>query len=93
MKRLSVLFVVVFLLVLAFGASIVSARPANPSCWGVVSAQLASNYPGIMGQHASSQGEPRAGLGNLSRNNGFDHISDFGTALATIDGIPETQCG
>ena len=93
MKRLSLLFVIVFLVVLVFGASIVSAQPANPECWGVVTSQLASNDPGAMGQHSSGQGEPRRGLGNLSRDFGFDHISDFGSFLATLDGVDETQCG
>jgi hypothetical protein len=66
--------------------------PENPECWGVVSGQLASSAPMVMGNHASQQSEPRAGLGNLSREFGFDHISEFGTFLAEIDGVDATEC-
>lgn len=59
-------------------------------CWGVVSAGLAG--VGEMGTHASEQEEPRRGLGNLSTDFGFTHISDFGAFLAEIDGIDETSC-
>ena len=46
-----------------------------------------------MGDHASSEGVPRDGLANVSRDFGFDHISDFGSFLATIDNVDATQCG
>ena len=60
------------------------------NCWGVVSAQRAQT--GGLGDHASQQSTPRAGLGNLSRTLGFDHISELGSFLAEVDGIPETEC-
>jgi hypothetical protein len=68
--------------------------PTNPSCFGVVSAQRAVALHDI-GEHASSQEEPRLGLGNVTREIlGEDaHISDFGTFLGDIDGIDATSCG
>jgi hypothetical protein len=59
-------------------------------CWGTVTAQAARE--GGMGQHASEQSEPRSGLGNLSRELDFDHISEMGAFLATVDGIDATSC-
>ncbi|MDJ1421631.1 MAG: hypothetical protein M5U10_06920 [Candidatus Methanoperedens sp.] len=64
--------------------------PANPQCWGVVTSQLAKE--GGVGEHASNQEEPRAGLGNIARLFGFDHVSDLGSFLATVDGVDATQC-
>lgn len=71
--------------------------PTNPNCWGVVSSQLASTEHS-MGEHASSQGEPRLGLGNLARMlyelgiTSGPHVSDMGSFLATVDGVEATQC-
>ncbi len=68
--------------------------PANPSCFGVVSSQRAVAHHDI-GEHASSQEEPRLGLGNVTREIlGEDaHISEFGTLLGVIDGDDATSCG
>ncbi len=41
-----------------------AARPAN-SCWGQATAVFAQM--GVMGEHASEQGEPRVGLAGLAR--------------------------
>lgn len=60
------------------------------NCWGVVSGQRAQT--GGLGDHASQQSTPRAGLGNLSRTLGFDHISELGSFLAEVDDIPDTEC-
>jgi hypothetical protein len=76
---------------LAPAASAQSANRNGKNCWGVVSAQAAQ--VGGLGEHASQQEEPRSGLGNLSRTLGFDHISAFGSFLATVDGIDQTTCG
>lgn len=76
---------------LAPAAGAQSSQGENKNCWGVVSAQRART--GGLGEHASQQETPRAGLGNLSRALGFDHISELGSFLADIDGIPETECG
>ena len=65
--------------------------PTNPNCWGTVTSQRASTYHDV-GQHASSQSTPRLGLGNVARLFGFDHVSDLGSFLASIDGLDATQC-
>jgi hypothetical protein len=47
-----------------------------------------------IGEHASSQEEPRLGLGNVTRLVlGEDaHIGDFGSFLGEIDGDAATSC-
>ena len=43
--------------------------PTDPNCWGRDGAsQMAQT--GMMGEHASSQKEPRLGVGNVARNDG-----------------------
>jgi hypothetical protein len=71
--------------------------PANPSCWGVVTAQRALAEQGI-GEHTSSQETPRLGLGNVAQLF-FDlgitsspHISDLATLLAALDEFEQTHC-
>jgi hypothetical protein len=75
----------------ATAAGAQSANGEDKNCWGVVTSQLAA-VDGL-GEHASQQQVPRAGLGNLARTLGFDHISEMGTFLAEIDGIEATECG
>jgi hypothetical protein len=67
--------------------------PDNASCLGVVTAQRAVAHHDI-GEHASSQEEPRLGLGNVTRLVLGDdaHIGDLGTFLGVIDGDPATSC-
>jgi hypothetical protein len=86
-------------LTLALSAGIVTApaasanTPENPECLGVVTAQRAvANHD--IGDHASSQEEPRLGLGNVTRLVlGEDaHIGDFGSFLGEIDEDPSTNC-
>jgi len=86
-------------LTLALSAGIVTApaasanTPENPECLGVVTAQRAvANHD--IGDHASSQEEPRLGLGNVTRLVLGDdaHIGDFGSFLGEIDGDPATNC-
>ena len=43
-----------------------STASTNANCWGTVVSQRATTY-GDIGTHASSQSEPRAGVGNLAR--------------------------
>jgi opacity protein-like surface antigen len=77
---------------------VAAAAPANPSCWGVVSAQRATST-GDIGEHASAQSTPRLGLGNTARLlhdlglTGGPHVSDLGSTLAELDGIDATSCG
>lgn len=67
--------------------------PENPNCLGVVTAQRAVADHDI-GEHASSQDEPRLGLGNAAREVLGDgtHVGDFGAFLGEIDGLPATNC-
>jgi hypothetical protein len=86
-------------LTLALSAGIVAApaasaaTPETPNCLGVVTAQRAVAHHDI-GDHASSQDEPRLGLGNVTRLVlGEDaHIGDLGSFLGEIDGDPATNC-
>jgi len=96
MKRLLLSAVVAAALVTVPTSAFANA-PASPSCWGVVTAQRATTE-GDIGAHASSQDTPRAGLGNVARLL-FDlgissgpHVSDLGTALASLDGLDATSC-
>ena len=69
--------------------------PAN--CWGVVTSQFAKADRGI-GEHSSSQTNPRLGLGNVARalfEAGLiddPHVSDLGALLAQLDEFDETVC-
>ena len=67
--------------------------PDNANCFGVVSAQRAVAHHDI-GEHASSQEEPRRGLGNVARDilGEGAHIGEFGAFLGEIDGDPATHC-
>lgn len=77
----------------SFPASAIADPPATPNCLGVVTAQRAVAHHDI-GQHASSQEEPRHGLGNVAREVlGEDaHIGDLGAFLGEIDGDDATSC-
>ena len=62
------------------------------NCWGVVTSQRAV-AEGDIGSHSSSfAGEPRLGLGNVARAFEFDHVSDLGAFLASVDEIEATAC-
>lgn len=67
------------------------------NCWGVVSSQLAQVEGGI-GDHTSSQSNPRLGLGNVARlfyDQGLissPTVSALGSFLATLDEYDETVC-
>jgi hypothetical protein len=67
--------------------------PDDPECLGVVTSQRAVAHHDI-GEHASSQEEPRLGLGNVTRLLLGDeaHIGDLGSLLGVIDGDPATSC-
>jgi hypothetical protein len=94
MRRPIIVTVMTVAALAAFAPEASADPPANPNCFGVVSSQRAVAHHDI-GEHASSQEEPRAGLGNVTRQIlGEDaHISDFGTFLGTIDGDDATNCG
>ena len=86
--------VVVGLLAGVVTAPVAAADPSgNSNCFGVVSAQFAIANGGV-GDHASSQEEPRLGLGNVTRAILGDDatMGDFGQLLGEIDGDPATSC-
>jgi hypothetical protein len=64
--------------------------PTVASCWGTVVSQRATTS-GDIGQHSSSQSEPRAGVGNLAQDFGTS-VGGVGQFLGTIDGDPATHC-
>ena len=98
MRRPLAILIASAALAMAAVAPAAAAAPANPNCWGVVSAQRATTLHDI-GEHASAQSTPRLGLGNTARLlfeiglTAGPHVSDLGSGLATLDGIPETSCG
>jgi hypothetical protein len=61
-------------------------QPENPNGFGTVVSQKASHYHDI-GEHSSSQSEPRQGVGNVSRNDGSpgDHPGDHGGFVGNLD--------
>jgi hypothetical protein len=68
--------------------------PSTPiqSCLGIATGQRASTVHDV-GEHASSFDEPRQGLGNVAfRVFDLDSMGEFGSVLATIDGIDATNC-
>ena len=81
------------LLALMLGAMTVAPAFADDgrNCWGTVTSQRASTTHDV-GEHSSAQSEPRLGLGNVTRLFGFDHVSELGSFLASVDGMDETQC-
>ena len=72
-------------------------QSAVSNCWGVVSAQLAQ-VEGGLGDHTSSQSNPRLGLGNVARlfyDQGLisePTLSALGSFLASLDEYDETVC-
>lgn len=90
-KKTVYFFVIVALFIATSAGEALASSPEHPECWGAVTSQRAVAV-GDMGEHSSGQDEPRAGLGNAVKLFGFDHISEFGSFLAEIDGIDETHC-
>jgi hypothetical protein len=66
------------------------ADPGTNNCWGTVSSQRATTEHDI-GEHASAQPEPRAGLGNLAQDLGIS-VGEVGAFLATVDELEATHC-
>jgi hypothetical protein len=61
-------------------------QPDNPNGFGTVVSQKGCNYHDV-GEHSSSQDEPRQGVGNVSRNDGSpgDHPGDHGGFVGDLD--------
>lgn len=97
MRKTLGVFMLAVIVTLAAAQPVLADKPANPNCWGVVSSQRAV-AEGDIGEHASSQEEPRLGLGNFARLlydlglSAGPHISDAATVAADLDGLESTQC-
>ena len=91
-RRLGLALASAALAATVFAPGAFAGSPQN--CWGVVSYQFAQ-VAGGLGEHTSSQSEPRLGLGNVARLFLGDgaKVYQLGTLLASIDGIEETACG
>lgn len=82
---------------IAAPASQTPSKSTVDNCWGVVSAQLA-HVEGGLGDHTSSQSNPRLGLGNVARpfyEQGLidaPTLSALGSFLASLDEYDETIC-
>jgi hypothetical protein len=79
--------------VLTAAPALADGPPENANCLGVVTSQRAvANHD--LGEHASSQEEPRLGLGNVAEEVLGDgtHVGEFGAFLGEIDGDPATHC-
>ena len=65
--------------------------PKDPNCFGTAASQVATTFPpGSFGEHASSQEEPRQGVGNVARNDGAPGTrpSDHAALVGPQMGIP-----
>ena len=104
MRRISVVVSVVLMLVLAATMAVPAfavgkpdfaggGGPSNPNGFGTVVSQKATTSGGI-GEHASSQEEPRQGVGNVARNDPEpgDHPGNHGCFVGSIDGDENTDC-
>jgi hypothetical protein len=89
-KRIIVHSLILVLMLLAV-TFVPAFADSGQNCWGVVTSQRASTVHDI-GQHSSSQSEPRLGLGNVARLFGFEHVSDLGSFLASVDELEATHC-
>ena len=65
------------------GLPVFATGPGLNNCWGTVVSQRASYY-GDVGEHASSQDEPRVGVGNLAKL--FDmSVGELASLLGDLD--------
>ncbi len=87
MKRL-VTAAVLAIAMAAVPAVALAAQPDNPSCWGQVTHQFAQQHPGAMGEHASGQTSPRAGIGNVAELfTGTYQPGELGALLGSFIGL------
>lgn len=71
-------------LILGAAGPAFAAGPGLNNCWGTVVSQRASYYQDV-GQHASSQSEPRLGVGNLAHDVFNMSVGELGSLLGTLD--------
>ena len=71
----------------------VPGKPDHPNCWGTVVSEVATTTHTV-GEHSSSQEEPRQGVGNVARNDGAsgDHPSDHGLLVGDQMGLVDDSC-
>jgi len=72
---------------LLFGATVLPAMAQGPElnyCWGKVVSQRAAYYHDI-GEHSSSQTEPRVGVGNLAHDIFNMSVGELASLLGTLD--------
>jgi hypothetical protein len=65
--------------------------PNDPNCFGTAASQVATTFPaGSLGEHSSSQEEPRQGVGNVARNDDAPGTrpSDHAALVGPQMGIP-----
>jgi hypothetical protein len=65
--------------------------PTDPNCFGTAASQVATTFPaGSLGEHSSSQEEPRQGVGNVARNDDAPGTrpSDHAALVGPQMGIP-----
>jgi hypothetical protein len=65
--------------------------PTDPNCFGTAGSQVATTSPpGTLGEHSSSQEEPRQGVGNVARNDEAPGTrpSDHAALVGPQMGIP-----
>jgi hypothetical protein len=93
MRRLTIALTILLFAGIVTAPAAFADPPDNRNCLGVVTAQRAVAHHDI-GQHASSQEEPRLGLGNVRRLLLGDdaHMGDLGSLLGVIDEDPATNC-
>jgi hypothetical protein len=60
--------------------------PELNNCWGTVVSQRASYYHDV-GEHASSQTEPRIGVGNLAHDVFNMSVGELASVLGTFDDL------
>jgi len=58
--------------------------PGVNNCWGTVVSQRASYYHDV-GEHSSSQDEPRVGVGNLAHDVFDMSVGELASLLGTLD--------
>ena len=96
MKKSVIVFGIVFLFSLLLFSSVQAAPPDHAACWGQASAVFAQM--GEMGDHSSSQGNPRLGLRNLARALHADGIipddtmQELGVFVANALGLSIDAC-
>ena len=64
--------------------TVLATGPGLNNCWGTVVSQRASFYHDI-GEHYSSQAEPRVGVGNLAHDVFNMSVGELASLLGTLD--------